>query len=100
MVCNGIGMSLILCRTLGPLVLGWALDHFVLGAQLAPGEKRLVCISVLASGYRDIILRYFFSSGGHVVINIGRGHHEEHFCKIILNLNHWLRRCHLKTFLI
>ena len=43
---------------------------------------------------------FIFSSGGHVVINFGRGHHEEHFCKIILNLNHWLRRCHLKIFLI
>ena len=43
---------------------------------------------------------FMFSSGGHVVINFGRGHHEEHFCKIILNLNHWLRRCHFKTFLI
>ena len=32
--------------------------------------------------------------------SFGRGHHEEHFCKVILNLNHWLRRCHLKTFLI
>ena len=29
-----------------PLVLSWALNHFVLGAQLAPGEKRLVCIPV------------------------------------------------------
>ena len=43
---------------------------------------------------------FIFSSGGHAVISFGRGHHEEHFCKIILNLNHWLRRCHLKTFLI
>ena len=41
-----------------------------------------------------------FSSGGHVVINVDRGHHEEHFCKIILNLNHWFRGCNLKTFLI
>ena len=33
--------------------------------------------------------------------NSGRGHHEEHFCEIIKNLDHWLRRrCHLKTFLI
>ena len=47
--------------------------------------------------FKDIC--FMFSSGGHV-INFGRGHHEEHFCKIILNLNHWLRRCHFKTFLI
>ena len=32
--------------------------------------------------------------------SFGGGHPEEHFCKILLNLNHWLRRCHLKTFLI
>ena len=38
-------MSLIFCRILGPLFLGWAPNYFVLGAQLAPGEKRLVCIS-------------------------------------------------------
>ena len=51
---------------------------------------------------RDIIQRFvfIFSSGGHVVINVDRGHHEEHFCKIILNLNHCFRRCRLKTFLI
>ena len=28
----------------GPLVLGWAPNHIVLGAQLAPGGKMLVCI--------------------------------------------------------
>ena len=32
--------------------------------------------------------------------NFGRGHHEEHFCKIILNLDQWFRRCCLKMFLI
>ena len=48
--------------------------------------------------FKDILI---FSSGGNVVTNFGRGHHEKHFCKIILNLkNYWLRRCHLKTFLI
>ena len=31
-------------RTLGPLVLVWALNHFDLGAQLSPDEKRLICI--------------------------------------------------------
>ena len=40
-------MSLIFCQILGPLVLGWAPNDFVLGAQLAPGEKMLVCIPVL-----------------------------------------------------
>ena len=39
MLGNGIEMSLIFGQTLGPLVLGWAPNHFVLGAQLAPGEK-------------------------------------------------------------
>ena len=27
---------------------------------------------------------FIFSSGGHDVINVDRGHHEEHFCKFIL----------------
>ena len=29
--------------------------------------------------------------------HFGRGHHEEHFFEIILNLNQWFRRCGLKT---
>ena len=32
--------------------------------------------------------------------NFGRGHQEEHFCEIILNLDQWFRRCCLKIFLI
>ena len=44
MLGNGIEMSLIFDQTLGSLVLGWAPNHFVLGTQLAPGEKRFVCI--------------------------------------------------------
>ena len=44
MLGNGIEMSLIFGQTLGPSVLGWAPNHFVLGAHLAPGVKRLVCI--------------------------------------------------------
>ena len=43
---NAVEISLIFRRILGPLVLGWAPNHFVLGAQLAPGEKGLVCITV------------------------------------------------------
>ena len=39
MLGNGIEMSLIFRQTLGPLILDWAPNHFVLGAQLAPGEK-------------------------------------------------------------
>ena len=44
MLGNAVEISLIFRWILGPLVLGWAPNHFVLGAQLAPGEKRLVCI--------------------------------------------------------
>ena len=33
-----------------------------------------------------------------VLINFGRGQHEEHSCKIILNLDQWFSRCHLKDF--
>ena len=45
MLGNGVEKSLIYRRILGPLILGWAPNLFVLGAQLAPGEKMLVCIS-------------------------------------------------------
>ena len=31
---------------------------------------------------------------------IGRGQHEDHFCESILILDQWLRRFHLKIFLI
>ena len=31
--------------------------------------------------------------------NFGRGYQEEQFCEIILNLDQWFRRCHLKDFL-
>ena len=48
MLGNDIEMSLIFGQTLGPLVWGWAPNHFDLGAQLAPGEKRLACIPVKA----------------------------------------------------
>ena len=41
---KGIEMSFIFHRTLGPLVLGWAPNNFVLGAQLTPSEKQLACI--------------------------------------------------------
>ena len=43
---NCVEISSIFCRILGPLVLGWAPNHFILGTQLAPGEKMLVCIPV------------------------------------------------------
>ena len=31
--------------------------------------------------------------------NYGRGYQQEQFCEIILNLDQWFRRCHLKDFL-
>ena len=34
-------MNLIYGRILGPIVFGWATNHFVLGAQLAPDEKKV-----------------------------------------------------------
>ena len=44
MLGNAVEISLIFPRILGPLVLGWAPNYFVLGAQLAPGKEKLVCI--------------------------------------------------------
>ena len=45
MIGNGAEMSSIFYGILDPLVLGWAPNHFLLGAQLATGGQRLVCIS-------------------------------------------------------
>ena len=39
----GIEMSFNFRQILGPLVLGWTPNNFVLGAQHAPSEKRLAC---------------------------------------------------------
>ena len=36
-----------------PLILGWAPNHFVLGAQFAPDQKRLVCTP--ARGFKNYI---------------------------------------------
>ena len=30
--------------------------------------------------------------------NFGRGHHEEQFCEIILNLDQWFNSCHLELW--
>ena len=49
MLGNEVEISLIYHRILGPLVLGWSSNPFVLGAQLAPCEKRLVCIPAFPS---------------------------------------------------
>ena len=43
----------------------------------------------------------FWSVERNYLGNFGRGHNEEHFCEIILNLDHWLRGEMLfKIFLI
>ena len=53
--------------------------------------------------FKDIsyleLLQPFYSGKQNHLCNLGRGHHEEHFCEIILNLDQWFRRCHLKVFL-
>ena len=41
MPINGVEMSLIFCRNFGPLVLVLALNHFALGTQPTPGEKKV-----------------------------------------------------------
>ena len=41
MISNGVEMSFIFPRILRPLDLGWVTNHFVLGAQLAPGGKKV-----------------------------------------------------------
>ena len=39
----------------------------------------------------------FFSAERNHLCNFGRGHYEEQFCEIILNLGKWFRRrCRLK----
>ena len=42
----------------------------------------------------------FCSGEGNHFYKFGRGHHEEQFCEIILNLDQWFRRCCLKIFLL
>ena len=54
MLGTGVEMSLIFHQILGPLVLGWAPYHFVLGAQVAPGKKK---VSLYPWGiFMDILL--------------------------------------------
>ena len=57
---NGVDMNFIFRWILGPLVLGWASYHFVLGAQLATGEKRLVCIPENACGLFQLCAKIWF----------------------------------------
>ena len=44
-------------------------------------------------------LEPFNLSEQNLLCNFGRGHYQEQFCEIILNLGQWLRRCCLKDFL-
>ena len=41
----------------------------------------------------------FCSAKHNHLCNFGRGYQEELFCEIILNLDQWFRRCHLKDLL-
>ena len=46
-----------------------------------------------------LVLWQLFDSAD--LCNFCRGHYEEHFCNIFLNLNQWCRRsCRFKIFLI
>ena len=47
MLGNAVEISLIFHGILGPLVLGLAPNHFVLGAQHAPGKK-VKCVSLIS----------------------------------------------------
>ena len=51
--------------------------------------------------FRFLALVAMLFSQDECSVNFGRGHYEEHFCELILNLDQWFRRrCCLKTFLI
>ena len=41
----------------------------------------------------------FVSVDRNYLCNFGRRYYEEQFCEIILNLDQWFRRCHLKDIL-
>ena len=77
---------------------------------LVEGNMRTISVKLFwfwTSGSGDFIWRYYLelcqplSAEQNHLCNFGRGHHEEHFCEMILNLDQWFRRrCHFKTFLI
>ena len=52
--------------------------------------------------FKDIsyleLWRPFCSAEQNHLCNFGRGFYEEQFCGIILNLDQWFKRCHLKIF--
>ena len=45
-------------------------------------------------------MRPLCSAEQNQLCNFGRGHHEEQFCEIILNLDQWFKRYRLKIFLV
>ena len=48
--------------------------------------------------YLELWLPFCSAERNHLC-KFGRGHYEEQFCKIILNLDQWFRRrCRLKDF--
>ena len=47
--------------------------------------------------YQELWRRFCSGEQNHLC-NFGRGHYEEQFCEIILNLGQWFR-CRLKDFL-
>ena len=48
--------------------------------------------------YLELWLLFCSAEWNHLP-DFGRGHNEEQFCEIILNLGQWFRRCCLKDFL-
>ena len=46
------------------------------------------------------LLQPFCSAERNHLCNFGRVYQDEQFCKIILNLGQWFRRCLFKIFLI
>ena len=51
--------------------------------------------SIKDISYLDL-LQPFYSAEQRHLCNFVRGYQEEQFCKIMLNLDQWFRRCHLK----
>ena len=48
----------------------------------------------------SVVLAAFCLAEQNHLFNFSRGHYEEQFCEIILNLGQWFRRrCRLKDFL-
>ena len=61
MLGNAVETSLIFRRILGSFVLSWAPNHYVLGAQLASVEIRLVCIPEICNSLTLLISYMVFN---------------------------------------